>query len=66
MLFPQRYVPLSVANLVFGLWILLSPVPFRSDMTWQMVVESVAAGIALMAFAGWSISESLEARDSSR
>lgn len=63
-LFPQRYVSLSVANLILGFWILLSPVAFRSDRTWQLAAESVAAGLALMAFAWWSISESLVARDS--
>jgi hypothetical protein len=61
--FPQRYVLLSVVNFVCGIWILLSPVTFRSGMTWQMVLEFVAAGLALMAFASGSISESLAARD---
>jgi hypothetical protein len=62
-LFPQRHVLLSVANLLFGFWILLSPLIFRAEMTWQLVVELVAAGLALMAFARWSISESGAARD---
>lgn len=62
LLFPRRYVLLSAANLVCGFWILLSPVTFRSEMTWQMVIEAVAAGIALMSFALWSISESADSR----
>lgn len=65
-LFPQRYVALSVANLILGFWILLSPVVFSSERTWQLTAESVAAGVALMAFAWWSVSESLVARDSLR
>lgn len=65
-LFPQRYVALSVANLILGLWTLLSPVAFSSERTWQLAAESVAAGLALMAFAWWSISESLVGRESFR
>jgi hypothetical protein len=62
-LFPQRYVVPSVVNFICGMWIVLSPVTLGSEKTWQLFVESVAAGIALMAFAWWSISESLGARD---
>lgn len=65
-LFPRRYVLLSVANLVCGFWIVISPVTFRPEMTWQMVIESVLAGLALMSFALWSISESGDARYSPR
>jgi hypothetical protein len=65
-LFPQRCSVLSAVNFVCGIWILLSPVVFESAMTGQMVIESVAAGIGLMAFAWWSIAESHDARNSTQ
>lgn len=63
---PQRSVVPSVVTLICGIWILLSPVTLRSAVTWQLFVESLAAGLALIAFAWWSISESLCARDWAR
>jgi hypothetical protein len=59
--FPHRYAVLSAANFVCGIWLLLSPIVLGSAMSGQMVLESVAAGIALMAFAWWSIAESRDA-----
>jgi len=60
-LFPHRCAVLSAGNFVCGIWLLLSPFVLGSAMSAQMVLESVAAGIALMAFAWWSIAESRDA-----
>jgi uncharacterized membrane protein HdeD (DUF308 family) len=62
-LFPQRYMLLSAVNFVCGIWIVLSPITLKPELTWQMAVEMVAAGVALMAFALSSISESLDGRN---
>jgi hypothetical protein len=62
-LLPRRHLMLSIANSAFGFWILLSPAAFGFDMTRQMAVACVAAGGALMAFAWWSISETIKGED---
>lgn len=59
-LFPRGNVLLSVANLLFGFWILLSPFEFPAQVSWGMDVPIIVAGLALVVFAWWSISENAE------
>jgi len=61
-LLPARNLLLTIANMVFGIWILLAPIEFEHQMTWHMVAATAAGGLALMAFAWWSISETLDGR----
>lgn len=61
-LLPGRTWMLSAANLVFGFWILLAPLEFEQPLPWRMLAATAAGGVALMAFAWWSIAESLHGR----
>jgi hypothetical protein len=62
-LLPRYNIWLSVANIIFGFWILLSPLEFRAEMTWPMAAATTAGGLALIMFAWWSVSQTIEARD---
>ncbi|HEY4214873.1 MAG TPA: hypothetical protein VGM84_25575 [Steroidobacteraceae bacterium] len=59
---PRRLIGLSAANMAFGLWILLSPVTLGFLFNWPFAAESIATGLAIMSFAGWSVVESLDAQ----
>ena len=59
-LLPRGNVLLSLANLLFGFWILLSPFEFPAQMSWEMDVLIVVTGLALVVCAWWSISENPE------
>jgi hypothetical protein len=63
-LLPERNVMLSVGSLVFGLCVLVSPIAFEFEMTWPMVIAAASIGLALMGLSWWSISETLQLRDS--
>jgi hypothetical protein len=65
-LLPERNVLLSVGSLVVGFCVLLSPIAFEFEMNWPTVIAAASIGLALMVLSWWSISETLQVRDSAR